>query len=145
LNHLHDLQLTDQLQLTDHLQLADCARGALTIRRTTAKLLRSPSLRAPGGDVAAPAFVKNPKFIGGTIIFLWVAYVVYWNYRLSPIDIQLVPFVKPAQLSVSSVIIGAALFGFLATMTVQFFWHRGRSKNGSDAVTASAASTKPVT
>jgi len=95
--------------------------------------------------VAAPAFVKNPKFIGGTIIFLWVAYVVYWNYRLNPIDIQLVPFFKPAQLSVSSVIIGAALFGFLATMTVQFLWRRGRSKNGSDAVTASAASTKPVT
>ncbi len=95
--------------------------------------------------MAAPAFVKNPKFISGTIIFLWVAYVVYWNYRLNPIDIQLVPFVKPAQLSVSSVIIGAALFGFLATMTVQFLWRRGRSKNGSDAVTASTASTKPVT
>ena len=45
--------------------------------------------------MAAPAFVKNPKFISGTIIFLWVAYVVYWNYRLNPIDIQLVPFVKP--------------------------------------------------
>ena len=95
--------------------------------------------------MAAPAFVKNPKFISGTIIFLWVAYVVYWNYRLNPIDIQLVPFVKPAQLSVSSVIIGAALFGFLATMTVQFLWRRGSSKNGSDAVTASTASTKPVT
>ena len=79
------------------------------------------------------------------IIFLWVAYVDYWNYRLNQNDIHHVPNVKPAQLSDSSVIIGAALFGFLATMTVQFFWHRGRSKNGSDAVTASAASTKPVT
>ena len=36
--------------------------------------------------MAAPAFFKNPKFIGGTIVFLWVAYVVYWNYRLNPID-----------------------------------------------------------
>ena len=95
--------------------------------------------------MAAPAFVKNPRFIGGTIVFLWVAYVVYCNYRLNPIDIQLVPFVKPAQLSVSSVIIGSALFGFLATVVVQFFWRRGRSKNGSEAVTASTASTKPVT
>jgi hypothetical protein len=95
--------------------------------------------------VAAPAFVKNPRFIGGTIIILWVAYVVYWNYRLNPIDIQLVPFVKPAQLSVSSVIIGSAFFGFLATIAVQFFWRRERSKNGSETVTASAVSTKPVT
>jgi len=95
--------------------------------------------------VAAPAFIKNPKFIGGTIVVLWVAYIVYWNYRLNPIDIQLLPFLKPAQLSVSSVIIGATLFGCLATITVQFFWRRGRSKNGSDASTASAASTKPVT
>ena len=41
--------------------------------------------------MAAPAFVKNPKFIGATIIVLWVAYVVYWNYRLEPINIQLLP------------------------------------------------------
>ena len=58
--------------------------------------------------MAAPAFVKNPKFIGATIIVLWVAYVVYWNYRLEPINIQLFPFIKPAQLSVSSVIISPA-------------------------------------
>ena len=95
--------------------------------------------------MAAPAFVKNPKFIGGAIVVLWVTYVVYWNFRLEPISIQLFPVMKPEQLSVSSVIIGAALFGVLATMAVQFFWRRGRSKNGSDAVTASAASTKPVT
>ena len=86
--------------------------------------------------MAAPAFVKNPKFIGGTIIVLWVAYVVYWNYRLEPIDIQLFPFIKPAQLSVSSVIIGAALFGCLATLAIQFFWRRGGSNNGAHSSTA---------
>jgi hypothetical protein len=94
--------------------------------------------------VAAPAFVKNPKFIGATIIVLWVAYVVYWNYRLEPINIQLFPFIKPAQLSVSSVIIGAALFGCLATLAIQFFWRRGGSNNGALSSTASADSTKTV-
>jgi hypothetical protein len=94
--------------------------------------------------VAAPAFVKNPKFIGGAIVVLWVAYVVYWNYRLNPIDIQLLPFLKPAQLSVSSVIVGAALFGCLSTLVVQFLWRRGRSKNGSAASTAPADSSKTV-
>jgi hypothetical protein len=94
--------------------------------------------------VAAPAFVKNPKFIGGAIVSLWVAYVVYWNHRLNPIDIQLIPFVKPTQLKVSSVIIGAALFGCVATLAVQFLWRRGGSKSGSVASTASADSTKTV-
>jgi hypothetical protein len=94
--------------------------------------------------VAAPAFAKNPKFIGGAIISLWVAYIVYWNHRLNPIDIQLVPFVKPAELNVSSVIIGAALFGCVATLAVQFLWRRGGSKSGSVASTASADSTKTV-
>jgi hypothetical protein len=94
--------------------------------------------------VTAPAFVKNPKFIGGAIVVLWVAYIVYWNYRLSPIDIQLIPFVRPAQLSVSSVIIGAAVFGSLVTLAVQFLWRRGRSKNGSAASTTPAGSSKTV-
>ncbi|MGH7914415.1 MAG: hypothetical protein ACREPW_07170 [Candidatus Binataceae bacterium] len=94
--------------------------------------------------MATPAFAKNPKFIGGAIVVLWVLYVVYWNYRLSPIDIQLFPFLKPAQLNVSSVIIGAAVFGCLVTLVTQFFWRRGRSKNGSTASTAPAASTKTV-
>lgn len=94
--------------------------------------------------MAAPAFVKNPKFIGGAIVSLWVAYVVYWNHRLNTIEIQLLPFVRPSQLKVSSVIIGAALFGCAATVAVQFLWRRGGSKSGSVASTAPADSTKTV-
>ncbi len=94
--------------------------------------------------MAAPAFIKSPKFIGGAIVVLWVAYVVYWNHQLNPIEIQLFPFLKPAQLNVSTVIIAAALFGCLATLTIQFFWRRGRSKNGSTASTAPGASTNTV-
>lgn len=94
--------------------------------------------------MAAPAFVKSPKFIGGAIVFLWVAYVVYWNHQLNPIEIQLFPFLKPAQLNVSSVIVGAALFGCLAALMIQYFWRRGRSKNGSTASTAPGASTNTV-
>jgi hypothetical protein len=91
--------------------------------------------------VAAPAFVKNPKFIGGAIVFLWVTYVVYWNYRLEPINIQLFPVMKPEQLSVSSVIIGSAVFGCVATLVTQFLWRRGRSKNGSATSSAPAATS----
>jgi len=94
--------------------------------------------------VAAPAFLKNPKFIGGAIVVLWVAYVVYWNHRLDPINIQIFPLLKPVQLNVSSVIIGAAVFGCLATLMIQLFWRRGRSKNGSTASTAPGASTNTV-
>jgi hypothetical protein len=94
--------------------------------------------------VATPAFAKNPKFIGTAIVILWVAYVVYWNYRLDPIDIQLCPFTKAAKLKVSSAIIGAALFGSVATLAIQFFWRRGRSKNGSAASTPPAGSSNTV-
>ena len=88
--------------------------------------------------MAAPAFVKNPRFIVGTIVVLWVVYVVYWNYQLAPINVHLFPFLRPAQISVSLVIIGAGLFGCLATLIVQLLWRRGRSKNGSVVHTAPA-------
>jgi hypothetical protein len=94
--------------------------------------------------VTTPAFVKNPKFIGGAIVVLWVTYVVYWNYRLEPISIQLFPVMKPELLSVSSVIIGAAVFGCVATLAIQFLWRRGRSKNGSAASSTPPANNKTV-
>jgi hypothetical protein len=94
--------------------------------------------------VAAPALVKNPRFIGGAIVSLWVVYVVYRNYRLDPISIQLMPFLKPLQVRVSSVIVGAAIFGCLSTLAIQLLWRRGRSKNESVASTAPADSSKTV-
>ncbi len=94
--------------------------------------------------MAAPAFAKNPKVIAGVIVVLWLAYVIYWNYQLDPIRIQLFPFIRPAQLSVSSVIIGAAVFGCVVTLLSQFLWRRGRSKNGSVAATLPADSSKTV-
>jgi len=51
--------------------------------------------------MAAPGFVKNPKFIGAAIVVLWLAYVIYWNHRLNPIEIRLFPFLKPLQINVS--------------------------------------------
>lgn len=85
-----------------------------------------------------PSFLKNPKFIIGTIVVLWVAYVVEENFRLDPIMIRLLPFAAALQLRVSAVIIGAALFGVVATLVIQFLWRR-RSRNGSSARPASSS------
>ena len=94
--------------------------------------------------MAAPGFVKNPKFIGAAIVVLWLAYVIYWNHRLNPIEIQLFPFLKPLQINVSWVIIGAAIFGSIITLTVQFIWRKGRSKTGSVESAALPGSNKTV-
>ena len=39
-----------------------------------------------------PAFVKNPKFIIGTIVVLWVAYVIYANFQIEMVTFYLLPF-----------------------------------------------------
>lgn len=83
-----------------------------------------------------PPFVKNPKFIVGAIIVLWLAYVIYANFQLAPIEIKLLPFVAYLQFRVSAVIIGAAIFGALATLAIQFFWKRRSSKNASTSAAA---------
>jgi hypothetical protein len=87
-----------------------------------------------------PSFLKNPKFIIGAIVVLWVAYIVEENFRLDPITIRLVPFVAALQLRVSAVIIGAAVFGSVATLVVQFLWRR-RSKNASSPQPAASSKT----
>jgi hypothetical protein len=51
---------------------------------------------------------------------------------------------KPELLSVSSVIIGAGVFGCIATLVTQFLWRRGRSKNDSAASSAPAPSSNTV-
>lgn len=83
-----------------------------------------------------PDFVKNPKFIAGTLVILWVVWVIYANFQLNPIQIKILPFAADLQFRVSAVIIGAAIFGAVVTLAVQFLWKRRSSKNGSASVTA---------
>ncbi len=83
-----------------------------------------------------PAFAKNPKVIGATIVILWLAYVIYANFQLDPIKIKIFPFVAYLEFKVSAVIIAAVLFGVIATLLVQFFWNRRSSKNGKQSMVA---------
>jgi uncharacterized integral membrane protein len=84
----------------------------------------------PFEEPAMPAFVKTPRFIVGTILVLWVAYVIYANFQLDPVRFYLLPFhVLELQLRLSAVLIGAAIFGAIVTFVVQWLWRR--SKNGS--------------
>jgi len=77
-----------------------------------------------------PAFVKNPKFIIGTLVVLWVAYVIWANFaEAHTVDFFLVPYLLKLQVRLSAAIIGAAIFGSVVTLVIQYFWRR--SKNGS--------------
>ena len=87
-----------------------------------------------------PSFLKNPKFIVGAIVVLWVAYVIYNNLEKS-VDFYLLPFnVLTLQLRVSAVVIGSAIFGAIVTLVIQFLWKR-RSKNASPVAPASSNNT----
>ncbi len=87
-----------------------------------------------------PSFVKNPKFIIGTIVVLWVAYIIYNNLEKS-VDFYLLPFnILTLQLRVSAVVIGSAVFGAIVTLVIQFLWKR-RSKNGASPAPAASTST----
>jgi len=82
-----------------------------------------------------PAFAKNPKFILGAIVVLWIIYVIYANFAPEPIPVYLLPF-GALQLSfrLSAVIIGAAIFGSAATVVIQWLWRRRSSKNASPSI-----------
>lgn len=82
-----------------------------------------------------PDFAKNPKVIGSTIVILWLAYVIYANFQLAPIEIKILPFIATLSFRVSAVIIAAILFGVIATLAVQFLWKRS-SKNGKQTMVA---------
>ena len=71
-----------------------------------------------------PAFAKNPKVIIGTIVVLWVAYIIYANFQPKTVEFYLLPFGVIIEFKLSSVIIGAALFGVLATLMIQYLWRR---------------------
>ena len=93
-----------------------------------------------------PVFLKNllkdPKFDAAAIIVLWLAYVIGENFRLDPIQFHLIPFRPPLQVPVSEVVIGAIIFGCLATLAVQYYWRRRRSsKPISESATAPASSS----
>ncbi len=84
-----------------------------------------------------PAFLKNPKFIVGALVVLWVAYVLYKNHQLEAVTFHLLPFnILVFQLNLSVVVIGSAFFGALVTLAIQWLWRR-RSKNASSAAPAS--------
>jgi hypothetical protein len=89
-----------------------------------------------------PAFAKNPKFIIGTIVVLWVAYVVYANFRPQPVDFYLLPFGVILQFKLTTVIVGAAIFGVLTTLIIQWLWRR--PSNVASSVSSASASTSPI-
>ena len=85
-----------------------------------------------------PAFVKSPKFIIGTIVVLWVAYVIYANFQPKTVDFYLLPFGVIVQFKLSTVIIGAAIFGAVATIVIHWLWRRP-----SNSSSAGSAPTSP--
>ena len=96
-----------------------------------------------------PAFVKNPKFIIGTIVVLWVAYVIYGNFQIDMVTFYLLPFnILKLQLRLSAVIIGAAIFGALATIVIHWLGcgprtvHRRRCVRAADAAAVAVDSEK---
>jgi len=84
-----------------------------------------------------PAFVKNPRFIVGTIVLLWLAYVIEEAFHIQPVEFKLIPFTSKIEFNVSAIIVISAIFGSLATLVIQYLWRR-RSKNGSSAQPASS-------
>lgn len=86
-----------------------------------------------------PAFAKNPKFIIGTIVVLWVAYVVYANFQPQPVDFYLLPFGVIIQFKLTTVIVGAAIFGALVTLIVQWLWRRPSNESSSATAKISPA------
>ena len=89
-----------------------------------------------------PAFVKSPKFIIGTIVVLWVAYVIYANFQIDMVTFYLLPFnMLKLQLRLSAVLIGAAIFGSVATIVIHWLWLR--PSNNSSAATAPTSPSSP--
>ena len=90
-----------------------------------------------------PAFAKNPKFIIGTIVILWVLYVLYANFQIDMVTFYLLPFnILKLQLRLSAVIIGAAIFGAVAAIVIHWLWFRP-SNSASSAVTAPIPPSAP--
>ena len=82
-----------------------------------------------------PSFVKNPKFIIGALIVLWLVYVIIANYQ-SALTIELLPFGVVLSIRTSFVIVASAIFGALVTLAIQFLWKRRSSKKVSTSAAA---------
>jgi uncharacterized integral membrane protein len=82
-----------------------------------------------------PSFVKNPKFIIGALIVLWLVYVIIANYQ-SALTIELLPFGVVLSIRTSLVIVASAIFGALVTLAIQFLWKRRSSKKASTSAAA---------
>jgi hypothetical protein len=90
-----------------------------------------------------PAFAKNPKFIFGALVILWVLYVLYANFQIDMVTFYLLPFnILKLQLRLSAVIIGAAIFGAVVTIVIHYLWVRP-SNSASSAVTAPIPPSTP--
>ncbi len=70
--------------------------------------------------------LKNPRFVGGTLIVLWAVFLLYKNSQLDPVHVHLLPFVA-LEIKISVVIAGAAIVGSVLTLLVQNYWRRWRS------------------
>jgi hypothetical protein len=115
-------------------------RTALTSAISVAKLLL---IEPSGGSPAMPAFAKNPKFIIGTLVILWVAYIIYANFQIEMVTFYLLPFnILKLQLRLSAVIIGAAIFGAVAAIVIHWLWFRP-SNTASSSVTAPIPPSTP--
>lgn len=90
-----------------------------------------------------PAFAKNPKFIIGTLVVLWVVYIIYANSQVDLVQFYLLPFnMLVFRLRLSAVIIGASIFGAVATLIIQWLWRR--PSNVASTSPAPAPSNKTV-
>ena len=90
-----------------------------------------------------PSFLKNPKFIAGAIVVLWLAWVIYENFQLNAVSLSLLP-VFSLHIQLSSVIVGSAILGCVLTLLIQWFWRRRSSKNASQSPVASGARSSTV-
>ena len=95
-----------------------------------------------------PAFLKNllkdPKFDATVIIVIWLVYVVGENFKLDPVQFRLIPFWRPLLVPVSEIVIGAIIFGCLATIAIQYYWRRKRSSKPISASASAPVSNSTV-
>ena len=90
-------------------------------------------------------FWKWPRFWIGAVVVLWLAYIIYANSQLAPVEIRIIPWFVKLQLRVAAVIVGGAILGSLLTLAIQFLWRRrGSSKNGAVSAPAAPVSSSTV-